>query len=182
MPAVMEKKNYGVKRVDSDQDMRLPSYLGYSERGEDQEPDEYDGTKDQPHARRAVTLKQKQPDQNCDCNWNQVRIKDRRCDPEPFNGAQHRDRRRNHAIPVQKGRPKQPPHYQQPMASLRRGTDRRDERSESKYPALALIIRPQDEDKIFDRNHYYERPQDEREDSKHVSRCNLDGVRAVKTF
>ena len=68
------------------------------------EPQHHHRTEQPADAVRAVLLDGEDPDQNDDRDRHDIRI-DQRCrDRQAFDRAQHGDRRRNHAVPVQQRR------------------------------------------------------------------------------
>ena len=71
---------------------------------ERREPDQHDRPEDRADAGRPAALEEEQDDQDDDRDRDDVRLEERRRDFEPFDGAEHRDRRRDHAVAVEQRR------------------------------------------------------------------------------
>jgi hypothetical protein len=89
-----------------------------SERDQREKPHDHDRTEHRTDTARSTTLDEEQTDQNRDGNRHDKRFEDMRRDAETFNRAQHRNRRRNHAVAVQQRRAKQPDHHEHRMGDL----------------------------------------------------------------
>ena len=89
-----------------------------------------------------------------------------RGDAEAFDRAQHRDRRRDHAVAVEQRRAEQSDRDER--AVRRFAALRSDERDQRQDAALALVVGAHDEEQVLDRDRDDERPEDQRQDAEHV--------------
>ena len=129
------------------------------------EPEQDDGTEDQAHPRRPPALEEEQEHEDHDRRRHHVVLKPRCRDLEPFYRAQHRDRRRDHAVSVEErgAEEAEADEEQGPAAHLARG-----ERHEGQDSSLAVVVRAQDVDVVLERDDDHQRPDDERQDAEHV--------------
>jgi hypothetical protein len=108
-----------------------------------------------------VTLDQEQGDEDGDGDGYDVRRKRRCRDLQALDGAEHRDRRRDHAVTIEQGGAEEPHHHQSEGTST--SLDRRaGERRQGEDAALAMMVGAHHVDQIFERDHDDERPNDER--------------------
>src|ERR1700686_5361259 len=99
-------------------------------------------------------------------------------DFEAFHGAQHGDRRSDHAIPVQQRR------TDQSQRDYGLAPERvriaplllKNERQQRENSALAVVVRPHDEDDVLDADDDYQRPDDQRENAIDVVGRGSDAV------
>ena len=92
MPGVERRKNG-----------RRPGDPDDAEGGDRDEPDDHDRAEQPADPVGPEPLNDEQPDQDHHGDRHDVRAKERRHDFETFDGAQHRDRRRDHAVAVEQG-------------------------------------------------------------------------------
>ncbi len=97
------------------------------------------------------------------------------CDVEPFEGAQHRDRRGDDAIAVNQCRPEKPHDDEETPAF---GPVRAGHRHQRQDAAFAVIIGPHDEQAIFYGNGDDQRPEDQRETAERRLRGKVSTGRA----
>ncbi len=90
------------------------------------------------------------------------RVSDRRVDLQSLDRRQHRDRRRDRAVAVEQGRADQPDDEQQrlPRAGLR--VPGAEQRQHGDDAALAAVVGPQDQHRVFQRHDQDQRPKDQR--------------------
>ena len=162
--------------------MRLSHDPGDAHDGDRREPDDHDGTEQRTDGRRAARLNQKQDQQHADGHRHDVRLEQVRRQAQPFNGAQHRDGRRDHAVAIEQRRAEQPERDEEraaPAPGLRMLGHERDQRQ---HAALALVVGPHDENQVFDGDEERQRPENQRQHAHHVVRRRRDRVDAVKTL
>ena len=91
-----------------------------------------------------------------------------RRDVHPFESAEHRDRRRDDAVPVDQRRPEQS-HAGEQRESARESV-RSDQRHQRQDAALAAVVRAHHEQAVFDRYGDDQRPHDERQNAERAGR------------
>ena len=109
-------------------------------------------------------MKEEQSDQNRDSDRDDIGVEQGRGDMQSLNRTQDRDRRSDHPICVKQSRSEQAEQEKE----FSPPDDFTNQCRQGKDAALAPIIRPQNEDEIFDRNNQEERPKDEGEDAEHI--------------
>jgi hypothetical protein len=125
-------------------------------------------------------LRHEHADKNHDRDRHHDGVEDMRGDAESFDGAEHRDCRRNHAIAIEQGGAEQS-HRDQRAAPVYGGL-RPDQRDERENTALALVVGAQHEQEVLHRHDQNQRPHDQREDAEHVRRGHRNLVRARKAL
>ncbi len=149
--------------------------------GDREEPDHHDWAEQVPDTVRAVFLDGEHADQNRDGDRHHIRLEQWRRHVQPFDSAEHGDRRRDHAIPVQQCGPEDPEQNEQraagPIAVLRR-----DQGREREDAALALIVGAHDHHDVFHRDDDQQRVDDQRQDAENVFRSGRDGVRSEEAL
>ena len=108
----------------------------------------------------------------------------RRNDFQTFNGAQHRDRRGDHAIAVEERRSDQSQGDDDLSARGVRVAPLllENERQQRENSALAVVIRAHDENDVLDADDDDQRPDDQREDAVDVVGSWLDAVFELEAF
>jgi hypothetical protein len=108
----------------------------------------------------------------------------RRDDFQTFNGAQYRDRRRDHAIAVEERCSNQSQRDDDLSALGVRVAPLllKNERQQGENSALAVVVRAHDENDVLDADDDYQRPDDQREDAIDVVGCWLDAVFELEAF
>ena len=131
---------------------------------------------------RAVLLEHEQPGQNHDRDGNHHVLELRRHHLQTFDGRQHRDSRRDHAIAVKHGRAEYPGQHDPAGAlglALRFVQRQGDQRH---HAALAAVVGAQNEYDVFERDDDHQRPENHRQTAKHVGFSQRNRVIAGKEF
>ena len=137
---------------------------------------------DRADPRRPVGLKHEEADKDDEGDRHDVRLEDVCGDLEAFHGAQHRDRRRDHAVAVQQCRAEQSERHEH-RAALALGVGRLgDERQQRKDAPFPIVIGAHHEQDVLDRNDQRERPEDEGQHAKHVVMGRGDSVDSVEAL
>jgi hypothetical protein len=107
-----------------------------------------------------------------------------RDDFQTFDGAQYRDRRRDHAIAVKEGRSDQSQSDDDLSAHGVRVAPLllKNEREQRENSALAVVVRAHDENDVLDADDDYQRPDNQREDAVDVVGSWLDAVFELEAF
>ena len=100
---------------------------------------------------------------------------------ESFHGAEHRDRGRDDAITKQQRGTEEPEQHDHDAALHRFTHAVRGQGHQREHAALALVVRPQDEDEVFDADEQKQRPEDQRNHAKDVRMAGVNVMRAVRT-
>ena len=132
------------------------------------EPDDHDRPEDRADAAGAATLHQKQPDQDDDGDRHDERLEDVRRDAKPFDRAQHRDRRRDHAVAVEQRRAEQADRDERRGGTILPPFDA-DQRDQRQDAALALVVGAHHEQQVLDRHRDDQRPEDQRQHAEDVA-------------
>ena len=133
-----------------------------AERGQHREPADHDRAECPPDKSGALPLYDEQPDQDHNRERHDGRRKRRRVGLQSFDGAEHRDRRRNRAVTIEQGGADEAHHQQfrAPCSGLRMA--RVEQRQQRDDAAFAAVVRAQDQKRVFDRDDEDQRPQDQR--------------------
>ena len=184
-PSSVEQETEAVDGIDGTQHRGFPENTGDAETRDQKEPDQHDRTEDAPHSAGPSALAGKQPHQDDDGNRDHIRRQLRGRHHESFDGTEHRDGRGDHAITVEQCGSEQPhSHHDRAQAGAGpagpgfgkgQGHQRQD-------APLALVVRPHDENDVFDRNDEDQRPEDQGQDAHDVVPGRLDTVFLVETF
>src|SRR5262245_59221257 len=157
-------------RVEREENARLAHDLRQSENGDRREPNRHDRTEHRAHAPRSELLEHEKPAQDRDRNWNDEMLERRRRDRHTFDGAEHRDRRRDDPVAVQECSAEETEDDQDP-AALHVGLSAlllENERHQRENAALAAVVRTHDEDDVLHRDDEHEHPHDERQHAEDV--------------
>ena len=129
-----------------------------------------------------AALEEEQRDEDHGRDRHDVRPEDRCRDGKSFDGAQHRDSGRDDAVPVQERRTEDPQQDQHRVLALARRRDRRRECRERKDAPLPVIVGPQHEDEVLERDDDDQCPEDQRQDAEDVVVRRGDRVRALEAL
>ena len=154
-------------RADGGQDARCPHDPEQPEQADHDEPHQHHRAEDVADEIGPLALDQEQTDQDRDGDGNDHRRERGRVDLETFDGAEHRDRRRDHAVAVeQRGADQADDEQRGAPAPARRvpGVKQREQRDDA---ALAVIVGAQDQNGVFERDDQDDRPEDHRHDAHH---------------
>ena len=102
-------------------------------------------------------------------------------DRQALDRRQHRDRRRDHAV-AEEQRGRQHAEHHQPVGPAPAAGAALDQREQRQAAALALIVRAQDQQDIFERDDHDQRPEDQAEHAEDVQRIDGQRVMADEDF
>ena len=176
----------GVPGIECVEDRRRADDPHDAERGDTQKPDDHDRAEQATDPVGAELLDHEQHDQDRHGNRHDVWAEQRRHHLEAFHGAEHRDRRRNHAVAVEQGRPEDPERDEQraadrePCAGI--AVTARNERGKREDTAFALVVGPHHDGDVFDGDDDDQGVDDEREDAEDVVVRRRYGVRSEETL
>ncbi len=126
--------------------------------GQRGKPDHHDGTKQSADFRCAPVLEGEKPDENDERERNDQRHEFPIFRSDIFDGAQHGDRGREHAVAVKQCESE---NRGKPDPGLEPSTQRGRtvcQRSQREHATLAVIVGAHDKNDVFDRDHDHERP------------------------
>lgn len=152
-------------RAECAQNARCPNDAAHAEQPDDNEPDQHYRAEDIADERRSLALHQEQTDQDHDADRNDGRRELGCVELETFDGAQHRDRRRDDAVAVEQRRADQPDDQQRGAPAPGRRMPDIDKRQQRDDAALAAVFGAHDENGVFERDDYDQRPEDHRYDA-----------------
>ncbi len=170
LPMMMPEKGDGMGRVQGTQNRRIGHDLEKAKAGQDGEPQAHDRAEQHAHAAGAALLQQEEPGQDRDRGRHDIGLEPRRRDIQAFDRAQHRDRRRQDAISIEK---RCADHGQQDRRALSAGAGAHttlDQARQGQDATLPLVVGAHDHGDIFDRDDQEQRPEDQRE---HPENCRL---------
>jgi hypothetical protein len=131
-------------------------------------------------AARAMFLRDEQDDERGKRHRNHIGLERGLDDFEPFHGAQHGNGRRDHAIAKEQRRAHHT-HHEEPSTQTRARRDRRRREREQRHDAaFAVIIRPQDQDDVLQRNDDHQRPEDQRNDADDIESIERETVGGIE--
>ncbi len=162
-----EEKTYAMNRIKSAEHVWVPQDVPDACRGECKKPQQSDGAEERRHARRTVRLYGKQSDQDQHRQGNNIGLQRRCHDLQALDRRQHRDRRRDHRVAVKESgadHAKRDHHKCAASADSILGEGHQGERS-----TLAVIVRAQQDDHVFDADDEDKRPDDQRQDAENDS-------------
>ena len=181
-PAVGTEKLDRVERIDGPDHPRILRRAVQTQQRQHGEPQQHDRPEELPDTRGSTALDQEQADQDHACQRQNIRLEYRRGDGEPFHGAEHRDRRRDDPVAVQK-RCAEHAEQDQPRARAgRKAADRRRQSRKRQNTTLAAVVGAQDKHDILDRHYKDQRPERQRKHAQYVGRRRRDRIVAVKRF
>src|SRR5450759_3705673 len=158
------EKLQAVQRIRRGEDLRGLQNFGQSESPNRPEPDDHHGPEYPPDLGGAVLLEEEKPSEYRDGEGEYQVLPLRSHHFQTFHGAQHGDRRSDHAIAVEERRSDQSERDDRlatkgvRIAPLLLKT----ERQQCEDSALAVVVRPHDEDDVLDADDDYQRPDDQR--------------------
>lgn len=170
---VGEHEVQGVVRVDGVQDV---GGLGDAEKAEDpvdQKPGHHDPPEEAPDAMRAEPLDHEKGDDDADGDRDHERLRRRPEYLEPLHGAQHGDRRRNHAVPEEQ-RGAEDAKRDQNQRGLHGVADQVKQRQDA---TLALVMSVEDEGAVLRADNQDDCPEDEADKPHDVADRQRMGTR-----
>ena len=168
-------------RVDGRQHDRLQAEPVHAEPGEHEEPQHHHRTEQAPDAVRPLLLDGKHANQNDHRDRHHVRFDHRRGDLQPFDGAEHRNGRRDHAVAVEERGAEEPQQHQHRPLRHVAGTGRQ-QRGERQDATFAVVIGAHHDGDVLHRDHEDQRVDDEREHAEDVFGRGGDAVRPVEAL
>ncbi len=167
--SVMRQKPQALKRIEREEDSRLPRNVHQAEDRQGQKPDEADRTEQRGDGGGATRLHQKQRHQNGQADP----------DHRPFrhpagqggnrskslHGRQYGHRRGDHGVAIEQARAANPEREDREGAFAGRALRQRHQRQHS---ALAAVVGPHQEYGVFDGDHDGERPEHQRNDPEDI--------------
>ena len=145
------------------------------EHGEAEEPQAHDRPEEQADHAGAVLLDPEQQRQNDRRDRDDIGFQPRRHQLQPLDRAEHRDRRRDHAVAVeQRGREDpQRSHHRAPARAL---GQRGDEGEKGQTTPLAAVVGAHDERHVLGRDEQHHGPEHQRQHAQHVRLHDGDRV------
>ena len=145
-------------------------------------PHQRDGTEELADVGRAALLHGKQHEQNDQGQRNHRLLEGRRHHLKTFHRRQHRNGRGNDAIAVKQASAKNA-HHQQHPAQLRLVFDRlRRQGQHGHQTAFAMVIGPQHQGHVLERDDDRQGPEEDRENAQHVAGCERHVARTKHLF
>src|SRR6516162_1277677 len=167
--------------ADRRQNARGSADLDQSEDAEHSKPQGHDGTEILADAFRATLLHDKEGEQY-DHSYRQDKGFERGYRHlEPLDGAQHRNRRRDHTVTVKERGARQAKHDQEPGQVLA-GSAPESQREERKYPPFALVVGAHDQEDVFDGNDKQEGPNQARQNAENIGLCQRQPMLGIEAL
>ncbi len=162
--AVSRQETHPVARIESQENFGLADNRNDAGNCDGDEPQRGDGTEEGSHFGGSGGLHGKQRHQNHHRERHDVWIEGGRCDLEAFDRGEHRQRRRDHRIAIeQRGADDAAEHHgARALAERALGQCHQRERA-----AFAAVVRSQQDEHVFQRDHDDQGPQDERQHAQH---------------
>jgi len=165
-----EQEQDRVVRRERLEDRRVVADVHQAEHGEHHEPDHHHGPEQLADLGRAVALEQEERGEHHEGDRHDPVVQSRRRDGQALDRAEHRDRRRDHAV-AEEDRGAEDAEKEQPPAQIRPVAHRlRGEREHRDQAAFPVVVGTQDQDDVLDRDDHGQRPEHEREDAVDVVR------------
>ena len=161
----MRQKRDAIGRIEGGKNLRIGRDRSAAEGGDGDEPDEHDRPEHRADAGGALELDGEQGDEEAERDRNDRAGKARRGDGEAFHSGEHADRRRDHAVADQEAGARHQGPQEHARAAVRPVVQ---EAVEREYAALAVVLRPQHQERVFDRDDQGQRPDDERDGAERV--------------
>jgi len=141
------------------------------------EPDQHDRAKDPADRLGPTPLHEEKANQDHERQWHHQGRDMGRVELEALDRAQHGDRRRDHAVAVEQRRADQPDDQQGRAPTSARRVPDVEQREHGDDAALAVVVRPHDQDRILGRHDDDQRPQDQGQDTQdRVGRRHASGL------
>ena len=137
----------GVTGIQGQQHLRMAEEMIDPRQREGREPGRHHGPEQEPDGAAAAALDRKQPDEDQGRERDNIGRDGGNGDLQPFDGAQNRDRRRDHGVAEEQRCASQADHQQD---RLQPPGHRKRQRQERHGTALPLVVRPHDKDHVFD--------------------------------
>ena len=148
--AVIKQKRQGVDRVDGGDHPRIVANVQQPCRRDRDEPDHHDRGEEARHPRGAAALGGEQRDQDHDGERHDVVVEGGRDQLQSFHRREHGNRRRDDGVSQKHGSADDAEQEHERGAPPERARRQRGERQRA---ALAVIVRPQQQDDVFQGDH-----------------------------
>ncbi len=162
--AVPGEELHGIDRIEGQQDLRIAGDEPYSGDGDGDEPQRGDRTEERRDPGGAARLHGEQHDQDHDGQRHDVVVEGGGDELEALDRGQHRQRRRDHGVAIEQRRADDAAEHDRARALAQRALR---QRHEGERAALPLVVRPQQDEHVFERDHHDQRPEDQREHAEH---------------
>ena len=176
--AVLDHEGGGIMGTERPQDFRVLDDVQDAEHGQGAEPQQHDRTEENPDPCRPMALDHEQRDQDRDGQRHHGGMKLRRRHLQPFNGGQHGNGRRYHAVAVEQGGGEDAEHADQRRDARLAVGHPVEQRQQSQTAALPPVVGPHDDDDVFDRNDDGDGPEDQRQHAQDMQPVQFQGMRA----
>ena len=161
---MLKKEFNSIERIDCSEHRRVVTDVQPARDCNRDEPDHHDGTEHGGHFCSAAALRREQRDQNDDRERHNKFGEGRAGELEPFNRRKDRNRRRDHGIAEKHRSADDANNGNKCGAPAKRPRRQRRQRQRS---ALAVIVGAKQDQNIFQRDRYDERPHDQRQHAEH---------------
>ena len=141
--------------------------MHYSDYRDDGEPQDHHRAEDAADASGATLLNQKKCEQHNDGQRQHETVQRRRRNANTFDCAEHGNCRRDHAVAIEQ-RGAAEGEQDQEIAGALASRALQGEGQQSKDSTLALIVGTHDQEDVFDRDDNDQRPENHRQNAKHV--------------
>ena len=161
----------GMDRIDRVEYVRCLFDAPHTEYGHHPEPEQHDRAEDFSDSAGAEALNGEQAHEDRKRNRNDCSVEPGTDQLGTFHRRHHADRRSDHSVAEEQTgseQPEDPEGATRPATIVRRITSRRHERGKSENSALTVIVRPHDEQDIFDGDDDDQCPHDDRNRTEHV--------------
>ena len=162
--AMGREELHRIGRIEGEQHLGMAHDIDQAGDGDGDEPQRCDRTEEGCDPGGAARLHRKQRDQDHDRQRHNERLEGRGRNLEPFDGGQHRQRRRDHGVAVEQRCADDPAQHH------RSGTPAQGalcQRHQGERAAFALVVGAQQDEHVFEGDDDDQRPQDQREHPEH---------------
>ena len=161
----MEQVDQRMMRAECAQDAGCRNDAAQAEHADGDKPDQHHRPEDVADERGSLALDQEQANQDRDADRNDDRRELGCVELETFDGAQHRDGRRDDAVAVEQRGADQPDDQQGGAPASGRRMPDIEKRQQRDDAALAAVVGAHDQDRVFERDDQDQRPEDQRHDA-----------------
>ena len=161
----VRQKPRAVDGIEGGEDLGFGVDLGGPEDGDGEEPDEHDRPEQRADAGGALELDGEERNKEAEGDRNDRAGKARHGDAQALHRGEHADRRRDHPVADQEPGACHKSPRQHAGARIRGVVQ---EAVEREHAALAVVLRPQHQEGVFDRDDEGQRPDDERDGAERI--------------
>ena len=178
---VLEQRD-SVERVEREKHLRRLQDSAHPQYGEHEKPHHHDRAEQPADFRGATALHREEADQDDERQRKNERLERVRLDAQTFNGAEHRNRRRQHAVAEEEREAHDCGDADHVLdGALQLGRSMR-ERGQRKHAAFAFVVGAHDKHDVFDRDDQDERPDDGGERAHHREGAGQRAARRAHGF